>query len=110
MTLTQERADILTEILTADVERAKNLFALESMEEALTQINALGNDFTLEELNEYDMALKASVKQGELNADVLDDVAGGVIPFLAAGAIALGSAAVLFGGSVAVGFFANIKK
>ncbi|MCL1917596.1 MAG: hypothetical protein FWG14_04690 [Peptococcaceae bacterium] len=77
MALTQERAELLTEILTADEERAKNLLALDA-KEALTQINALGNDFTLDELSEFGKAMDAIFQQGELDADALDDVAGGV--------------------------------
>ncbi|MCL1917448.1 MAG: hypothetical protein FWG14_03900 [Peptococcaceae bacterium] len=75
--LTQERADILTDILNADETRAEALLDLEP-EEALKQINALGNDFTLDELHEYGKVLEAASKQGELDAESLDDVAGGV--------------------------------
>ncbi|MCL1917744.1 MAG: hypothetical protein FWG14_05445 [Peptococcaceae bacterium] len=76
--LTQERADILTKILSADEERAKVLLSLEA-DEALKQINALGNDFTLDELSEYGKALKAVSAQGdELDVESLDDVVGGL--------------------------------
>jgi hypothetical protein len=74
--LTQARADALTEILNADEARAQTLLNLEP-DEALRQINAMGNDFTLDELNEYGEALEAG-RKGELNAEALDNVAGGV--------------------------------
>ncbi|MCL1917428.1 MAG: hypothetical protein FWG14_03795 [Peptococcaceae bacterium] len=81
--LTEERASILTEILSADEARAQTLLSLDT-KEALKQINALGNDFTLDELKEYGKAMEASSAQGELDADSLDDVAGGIfrpVPF-----------------------------
>ncbi|MCL1919136.1 MAG: hypothetical protein FWG14_12710 [Peptococcaceae bacterium] len=96
MALTQERAELLAEILTADVERGKNLLALEA-QEALTQINALGNDFTLEELNEYGNAMDAIAKQGELDADALDNIAGGV-DWKALAKTAAKTAAIVYGG------------
>lgn len=78
--LTQERAEKLSGILTADVERAQALLKLEASE-ALSQINALGNDFTLDELRDYGKALEAATAQegefGELDANALDNVAGG---------------------------------
>ena len=77
--LTQERADIITKIMNSDEERAKELLGLEPSE-ALTQINALGYDFTLDEIKEYGKALKdASAQNDELNVDALDAVAGGGI-------------------------------
>ncbi|MCL1918662.1 MAG: hypothetical protein FWG14_10165 [Peptococcaceae bacterium] len=89
--LTQERAEKLSEILNADPEQAKALLALEPAE-ALSQINALGNDFTLEEVNEFGKALKA---QGELDDDALDDVSGGIAPLIA-GAIVAGCSLISF--------------
>ncbi|GHU49178.1 hypothetical protein FACS1894127_1790 [Clostridia bacterium] len=77
--LTQERADVLTEFLSSDRERAKKLLAL-SADEALVQINELGHDFTIVEVNEYGKALEAVVVQGgELDINVLDNVAGGIV-------------------------------
>jgi lactobin A/cerein 7B family class IIb bacteriocin len=84
-----ERADKLSEILTADPERAKTLFSLEPAE-ALSQINALGNDFTLDEINEYGQAVRKAAAQGELDDSELDNVAGGVIPVVAGMAISAG--------------------
>jgi len=78
--LTQERAAVLTKILEADEARTQTFLSLEP-EEAVKQINALGNDFTVDELCEYGEALQAHVaalnEKGELDADALDNVAGG---------------------------------
>ena len=92
--LTQERATALTEFLTADEERASKLVLLEPSE-ALAEINALGNDFTLDELKEYGDALVAATSQGELDAESLNDVSGGSVTVgvvLGASAIAAGAA------------------
>lgn len=79
--LTQQRAEMLTELLSSDPERAKSLLALEPMN-ALTQINALGYDFTLDELNEFGNALKAIfARDGALDMNSLDGVAGGCLIF-----------------------------
>ena len=79
MVLTQERAETLVEFLNSDDERATKLLVLDA-EVALEQINASGNDFTLEELQEFDQALETAVTQGgELDAEALDDVSGGVL-------------------------------
>ena len=73
--LTEARANKITEILSADAERANDLLAL-SPEEALSKINGgLGCDFTLEELREYGEVL---VKAVQLSEDALSGVAGGV--------------------------------
>ena len=81
--LTQERADKLVAILEADEERAVTLLELEP-EAALVQINALGNDFTVEELKEFAKMLSTvtAKDEGELDADALDGVAGGAIVVL----------------------------
>lgn len=76
--LTQERADIISQFLADDQERARMLLDLEP-EEALEKINAAGHDFTVEELIEYCNALKLAIADGELNADDLDNVSGGVV-------------------------------
>ena len=90
MALTQERAELLTKILTTDAERTRTLLALDA-KEALTQINALGNDFTLEELSGYGEVMDAIISgQGELDANALDDVAGGLLSWKCQLAIALG--------------------
>ena len=75
--LTQERADVITEILNSDRERTEKILNLEP-EAAMAEINALGNDFTVGEIKEYGEAVKAFVAQrGELNSDALEDVTGG---------------------------------
>ena len=90
--LTQERADVLTNYLTADAERGQALLDMEPAE-AMERINADGYDFNLEEINEYARALKMAQAGGELNAEELDDVAGG-FGVLAAGGCILGGAVV----------------
>ena len=72
MLLTQERADKLSEILNADAVQAKELLELEP-KEAVTRINALGHDFTAEELKEYGSTLR-----NNLSDSALAGVAGGV--------------------------------
>ena len=77
--LTQARADVLSEFLTSDQERTKKLLALNASE-ALVQINGLGYDFTLDEIHEFGKVLQASVTQDvELDAEALDEVAGGLV-------------------------------
>ena len=75
--LTQVRADILSKILADDKERAEKILSLEP-QAALKQLNSLGHDYTVEELVEYGEALNAST-YGELDADALGAVAGGII-------------------------------
>jgi len=81
MTITKERAEILTNVLTTDINRTKTWLVL-APEVAVAEINALGYDFTAAELAEYGEAMKASVTQGELSEDELDNVAGGIAPWL----------------------------
>lgn len=76
--MTKERAEILTQYLTSDPDRAKDLLALKA-QEALQRINAEGYDFTIDELNEYCKAFKAAVTEGELNESELETVAGGLV-------------------------------
>ena len=72
MALTTERASELTNILTSDPERGKELLAM-SPEEALKHINGgLGKNFTTSEIEEYGKALSQS-----LSDDALSGVAGG---------------------------------
>ena len=84
--LTQERADMISQFLASDQERAKGLLNLEP-EQALEKINSMGNDFTLSELDEYCKALKLAITDGELNTDELENVAGGVAGTIAVGAL-----------------------
>ena len=97
--LTQERADILTNFLSADTAKAEALLNLEPAD-ALSQINAAGFDFTIDELMDYAKALKIAKGDGELNADELDDVAGGF------GLVAAGCCIV---GGVILGIACNAK-
>lgn len=79
--LTQERADILTDFLTSDADRAKKLFEMEP-EAALAEINAADHDFSLDELMEYCTAFKLGVAQsedGELSEEALMGVSGGLV-------------------------------
>ena len=76
--LTQEKADILSSILTQDEDRTRNLLSIEPMQ-ALEQINSLGYSFTLDDINEFGAALKANTAENEvLDINDLEDVAGGV--------------------------------
>ncbi len=100
--MTQERIEKLTSYLTSDVENAKVLVDLD-VEEALKKINADGNDFTLDELKEYAEQMKAvaaSQSEGELSADALDNVAGGVV----ISAAVLSAGVALFGAGVTFGY------
>lgn len=71
--IAEERANILTNFLMEDVERAKKLTSLPA-EEAVVEINNhCACDFTLDELVAYSQAQNSS----ELNSDELGQVAGG---------------------------------
>lgn len=103
--LTQERADLLTKILSADINSAQELLAKEP-EEALVEINNSGNDFTIEELKEYCLAFKNSViQEGELTEESLDEVSGGVVVTVG---LVCGLGAC-FAGGVAIGVAACAK-
>ena len=102
--MNQERAEALTQYLTSDPERAKELLAMEPAE-ALEKINAAGYDFTMEELTAYCDAFKAAVAQGELDEDQLENVSGGVV--LTAGMV-LGLLGC-FAGGAAIGIAAGAK-
>lgn len=93
--LTVERETKIAEVLQADKDRMNEILAMEP-EQALTELNKSGNDFTLEELMEFSEKLKAIVAQnekGELNADDLDEVSGGIVWM----AVAAGAACVAGG-------------
>jgi len=78
--IAQEKADIISEILNSDQERARRLLMLEPSI-AVEEINALGYSFTLDEIKEYGALLKNAQRnqlQGEeINLDVLYEIAGG---------------------------------
>ncbi len=79
MTITNGRAQKLSDFLFSDEEKASHYLSL-SPEDAVKEINAQGNDFTVEELIEYGNIIKKSTsQQDELDADDLDNVAGGII-------------------------------
>ena len=78
--ITNEKAEILSEFLNADPVRAKRLVGLEP-DVALEEINALGYNFTLNEIKEYGALVRNAQKnhyQGEeLYSDALNEIAGG---------------------------------
>ena len=82
MVLTNERAEMLANYLTADVNKAKELVEL-PVEEAVKAINAEGFDFTVDELKDFGEILQSVAsnanEDGEIDADALDNVAGGVV-------------------------------
>lgn len=83
MALSNERAEMIANYLTADKDRATELLKL-SPEEAMAKINAAGNNFTIDEITEFgkgvaDIAEKMNSGE-ELDADTLAQVAGGGNP------------------------------
>jgi hypothetical protein len=101
----QEKVELLTQYLTSDPERAKELLELDP-KEAVKRINADGYDFTVDELNEYNKALKAVVAQeGELNEGELESVAGGIV---LTGTMVAGLL-LCFAGGTAIGVAAGAK-
>lgn len=98
--LTQERANVISQYLEADQERAKELLALEPAD-AAKKMNADGNDFTVNEIIDYGKALKVAVSKDELGAEDLDSVAGGVVT------VSVGIMAACAIGGFAAGFVAN---
>lgn len=102
--MTKERAEILTNLLTADADKAKKLLALDP-NDALKEINSNGFDFTIEELNDYCDAFKEAVTKDELNADELENISGGIV--LTAGMV--WGLVGCFGGGAAIGIAAGAK-
>lgn len=82
--LTDERVQKLTDYLSSDPERMEKLFETD-VETAQKKINADGYDFTVEELKEFAEAVVTvnektkNEQNGELDAEALDDVSGGVL-------------------------------
>ena len=107
--LTQQKADILSEILSSD--QGVEIFSLEASE-ALKKINAdFGHNFTIDEINEFASAVSVAVSQsqGELSDDSLGNVAGGlVITITAAGVTAV--AKVLAGTGALLGGIGALRK
>lgn len=80
MALTYERTEKIGEYLKADPERAKKLLEM-SADDALKAMNADGNDFTVDELREFDTLMVAASMESkeELDTEALESVAGGII-------------------------------
>ena len=78
--MTEERAKQIVEAIEAYEDKDK-LYAM-TPEEATKELNANGSDFTVEEMREMGEAIvsvaKMPHKNGELDLDALDQVAGGV--------------------------------
>ncbi|MCL1809209.1 MAG: hypothetical protein FWG42_05475 [Clostridiales bacterium] len=78
--MTQDRVKTLIEVLCSDQERSEKLVGLGSSE-AWEQINILGYDFTLDEIQEFGMLVREAQKSfaidEELCLEALDEVAGG---------------------------------
>lgn len=105
--LTNERAERLANYLTSDTDRAAKLLNLDA-DAATALINADGNDFTVDEVMDFGKQLQAYAAQnqredGELDAQALDSVAGGVVvaACIVAAGVALFTAGVTFGYTVA---------
>lgn len=78
MKMEEKRAEALSNFLTADAERAKELLSMEPAD-ALVAINAEGYDFTIEELSEFGAEVRrVSALEGEISEENLEQVAGGV--------------------------------
>lgn len=108
--LTAERANLLSNFLVEDKERAYRLLDLEP-EAALKEINSNGFDFTIDEVEEFGKQLASLVNEGdELSEEALASVSGGLV--VTAGVLAAGVA--LFGAglsaSVAIGIAVANKK
>lgn len=103
MVLTNERAEMLANYLTADVNKAKKLIDL-PVEDALKEINAEGFDFSIDELKDFGEILQNVVsvanEDGEIDADTLDNIAGGVV----ISAAVLGAGVTLFCAGVTFGY------
>ena len=74
--MTNERAQEINNILGQDIELLKKLLEM-SPEEASATLKAKGNDISADELVAFLEGAQAAMKEGELDADALDSVAGG---------------------------------
>ena len=102
--LTQEKADLITEYLSKDIEHTKELLDAEP-EVVLAELKASGIECELDELKEYGEALNSAValsQKGELSEDELNQVAGGEPITITAGLV-LGLAGSLVAGAVVGG-------
>lgn len=87
MVITSDRVEILSKVILDENEKSVNLLEL-SPKEAVERLNALGYDYTTDELIEYGELVKAVSKNGELNANDLTSVSGGMGVFLTCAAAA----------------------
>jgi predicted ribosomally synthesized peptide with nif11-like leader len=101
--MTETRAKALSEFLTADADRAKDLLTKEP-EEALKVINANGFDFTVDELKEFGAAVRKAAEADELSEASLEGVSGGVITESVIGIAFVGT--VLFAAGQRIGKYA----
>lgn len=103
MVLSNERAEVLANYLTADTNKAKELLDLPA-EDAVKAINADGYDFTADELKDFGEVMQkvSSVanENGEIDVESLDNVAGGVV----ISAAVLGAGVTLFCAGVTFGY------
>lgn len=100
--LTQEKANLITEFLSKDIEYTKTLLEMEP-EAVLAELHAAGIDCELDELVEYGKILNSAVamsQKAELDEADLEQVAGGVA--ITAGLI-LGLAGCLAAGAAVGG-------
>lgn len=77
MALTENKAKAISEYLMADKERGERLLAL-APEEAAKEMNAAGCDITADDLIEFGDAMSQVADKEELEANDLDNVAGGL--------------------------------
>lgn len=82
MAITNERAEMLANYLSSDIDKAKELVEM-SVEDATSAINADGYDFTEEEVKGFGDILQNAAsmanEDGEIDAESLDNVAGGLV-------------------------------
>lgn len=91
--MNEERVQVLAEYLSEDADRAQRLLGMD-VNEAQQAINADGYDFSVEELQQFAeklVAVGVANKEGELNAEDLDSVSGGI---LASTCVAIGLFAI----------------
>lgn len=107
MVLTNERAEMLANYLTSDVSKAKELVDL-PVEDAVKAINADGFDFTVDELKEFGEEMQKIAENmgsnGELSAEALEDVAGGLVVSGAVAAALISAGTTLFLAGVTGGY------
>ena len=100
MKLNAERAELLSQFLGEDKERAYRLLEMEA-EVATAEINASGYDFSVEEVREFGKQLVAVMNQdSELSVEALENVSGGLV--ISAAVLALAGKLFVAGFSAAV--------